>query len=281
MTEDRRRSKGRSPSYPGIALGEAIQKAAILYEKEGRHAADSDTITGHWGYKPKTGPGLVAIAALKRFGLLEDEGGNGARRARLTQLALSIVLHEEGSPERQQWVREAALMPAIHAELWKQFDGRLPSDQNLRRVLVMDRAFTDSGAQQFIRQFKNTIAYAKLTESGKMPESQLPQHRPAGEPMVAQTIGPAGIPSEEAFGTPRVSAEAGSHPQVRTLPIPVDSDPSVWPVLQVPIPMTEELWEQMLAALAVFKRGVVRKAADADDRPSAGPSAESPPSVSE
>jgi hypothetical protein len=41
--------------------------------------------------------------------------------------------------------------------------------------------------------------------------------------------------------------------------------------------MTEELWEQLLDALAVFKRGVVRKAADADDQPSAEPSAESPP----
>jgi hypothetical protein len=276
MTEDRRRSKGRSPSYPGIALGEAIQKAAVLYEKEGRHAADSDTITGHWGYKPKTGPGMVSIAALKRFGLLEDVEGNGARRARLTPLALSILLDVEGSPERQKWVREAALMPKIHAELWEQFDGRLPSDQNLRRTLELDRAFTTSGAQQFIRQFKATIAYAKLAEADKMPEPQPPQHRPAGEPMVAQTIRPAGIPSEEAFGTPRVSPEVGSQPQVRVLPIPVDSDPSAWPVLQVPIPMTEELWEQMLDALAVFKRGVVRKAADSDGQPPTDQTAHEP-----
>jgi len=33
--------------------------------------------------------------------------------------------------------------------------------------------------------------------------------------------------------------------------------------------MTEELWDQMLDALAVFKRGVVRKAADSDDHPPA------------
>jgi hypothetical protein len=263
--DEGRRRKGRSPSYPGIGLREAIEKAEVLYDKEGRHAAPIDVITGHWGYKPKTGPSLVAIAALKKFGLLEDEVGNGTRRARLTSLALSIVLDEADSPERQQRVREAALTPPIHAELWNESGGRLPSDQNLRRTLVLERSFTDSGAQQFIRQLKSTIAFAGLDEPDKMPEAQPSQHRPSGEHMASQAIRPSGLPSGEAFGTPRLSTEAGDQPQVRTLPLPVDSDPSAWPVLQVPIPMTEELWEQMLDAINIVKRGVVRKATSADD----------------
>lgn len=269
--ETRRKPKGRSPSYPGIGLGDAIEKAAVLYQKEGRHAAPADVITTHWGYKPKTGPSLVAVAALKKFGLLEDEGGNGSRWARLTPLALSIVLDEADSPERQQHVREAALTPPIHAELWNESGGRLPSDQNLRRTLVLERGFTDSGAQQFIRQFKSTIAFAGLGEPDKMPESQLPQHRLSGEHMPPQDIRPVGIPSEGAIGSPRLSPEAGDQPRLRTLPLPVDTDP--WPVLQVPVPMTEEAWDQMLAAITVFKVGVVRKATSADDPPTAQPPA--------
>jgi len=271
MPDQRRKPKGRSPSYPGIGLGEAIEKAMALYKKEGRNAAHIDTITGHWGYKQRTGPGLVAIAALKKFGLLEDEGDNGTRRARLTQLALSILLHEEGSAEHQRWVREAALLPPIHAELWNKFGGRLPSDQNLRRTLVLDRHFTESGAHQFIRQFKSTIAFAGLDEADKMPEAQPTQHLPSEEHMASQTIRPAGIPSGEAGGSPRVSPEAGDTPGMRTLPLPVGEEP--WPVLQVPVPMTEEAWEQMLAAINVFKVGVVRKATGTDDPPPIQPSA--------
>jgi hypothetical protein len=272
--EERRKPKGRSPSYPGIGLGEAVEKAAVLYQKEGRHAAPTDVITTHWGYKPKTGPGLVAVAALKKFGLLEDEGGNGSRRARLTPLALSIVLDEPDSPERQQLVREAALTPPIHAELWSDFGGRLPSDQNLRRTLVLERGFTDSGAHQFIRQFKNTILFAALDEPDKMPGAQLPQHRPSEERMAPQTGRPPGISSEEVLGFRRRSPEAGGRTEVRTLLLPVGEEP--WPVLQVPVPMTEEAWAQMLDAINVFKVGVVRKAASVEDPPSDQPPSATP-----
>ena len=274
MPEERRRRKGRSPSYPGIALGDAIQKARVLYEKEGRHPAYMDVITDHWGYRPKTGPGLVSIAALKKFGLLEEVEGNGSRGARLTELALSILLHEERSPERQRWVQEAALMPSIHAELWVQFNGHLPSDKNLRRVLVLDRHFTESGAHQFIRQFKSTIAFAGLDEPDTMHDAQPSQHRPSGEHMAPQAIRPAGIPSEEAFGKPRVSTDAGSVKV--TFPLAVDMDTSLWPVLQVPIPMTEEAWEQMLGAINVLKVGVVRRTTSADNStPAPAPTATS------
>lgn len=272
MQEERRKRKGRSPSYPGIALGDAIEKARVLYEKEGRHPAYLDDITGHWGYKPKTGPGLVAIAALKKFGLLEEVEGRGAR---LTEFALSILLHDEDSPERQQWVQEAALLPLIHQELWKQFEGRLPSDQNLRRTLVLQRGFTESGAHQFIRQFKSTIAFARLDEPDKMPEPQLPQHRPSEERMASQGIRPPGISSEQVLGWPRLSPDAGGRTEVRTLLLPVGEEP--WPVLQVPVPMTEEAWGQMLDAINVFKVGVVRKAASVEDPPPPHP----PPSTSE
>jgi hypothetical protein len=270
MPEERRKRKGRSPSYPGIGLRDAIEKARVLYEKEGRHPAHMDVITDHWGYKPKTGPGLVSIAALKKFGLLEDVEGNGSRGARLTELALSILLQEEDSPEWRRQVQGAALLPAIHRELWEQFDGRLPSDQNLRRVLVLDRGFTESGVHQFIRQFKSTIAFAGLDDPDRMLEAQPSQHRLVEEHMAPQEVRPAGIPSEGALGLPRVATDAGS---VRvTFPLAVGMDTPLWPVLQVPIPMTEEAWEQMLDAIRILKVGVVRKAASADAAPAAQPS---------
>src|SRR5207249_11431587 len=64
------KSKPRSPSYPGINLEEAIERAKIIYERERRHETAENTILEHWGYKPKSGAGIMTLAALKAFGLL-------------------------------------------------------------------------------------------------------------------------------------------------------------------------------------------------------------------
>jgi len=87
----RKKTRQRSPSYPGIGLEAALGRAKALYQEEGRNAAPNEAILDHWGYASKSGPGLVTLAALKRFGLLQTEGPG---KARLTNLALSIILDE-------------------------------------------------------------------------------------------------------------------------------------------------------------------------------------------
>jgi len=162
----RKKQEGRSPSYPGIPLGEAITRARTIYERDGRNSAPVTAILGHWGYKDGSGPGTIALAAVKKFRLLADEGDGPKRTAKLTELALRIVLDtREESQERAAHIREAALKPSIHAELWREFDGVVPSDGTLRHKLVLDRKFTQRGADEFIQQFRSTIAFARLSES--------------------------------------------------------------------------------------------------------------------
>ena len=52
----RKRSAGRSPSYPDFDLGESLDKAGILWREEKRNLAPISAIVGHWGFKPNTGP---------------------------------------------------------------------------------------------------------------------------------------------------------------------------------------------------------------------------------
>src|SRR5438105_11530029 len=107
----------RSPSYPSIDLETAIDRARTLYAREGRNIAPNHAILGHWGYSAKSGPGFGTLGALKRFGLLRSEG---AGKSRLSDLALRIVLDErQDSPERAEDIKEAALSPAIHKEIWE------------------------------------------------------------------------------------------------------------------------------------------------------------------
>ena len=166
-----KRKKGRSPSYPGISLETAIQRAEKVYEIEGKHPAHVDTLLRHWDYAPNSGPGLTTISALGKFGLIENEGTGSSRKARLSPLALRIVQDKrENSVERDAAIREAALMPPIHRELWEKFGGRLPSVENLRFELVHDRHFTETGAGEFIQSFQSTIEFAKLAEGASVPD---------------------------------------------------------------------------------------------------------------
>lgn len=170
MEEERRKKKGRSPSYPAISLKIAIEKADMLYRKEGKHATPTDTALSDMGYSTTSGAGIVALAALKKFGLVEDEGSGKDRVVKLTDLALDIILSpDDDSTGKMQAIQHAAMIPPIHSELWKEFEGSLPSPANLRHNLIRKRNFTDSGAGEFIRQFSETVAFARLAESAIIP----------------------------------------------------------------------------------------------------------------
>src|ERR1700733_4242727 len=105
-----KRAKGRSPLYPSINLETAIQRVRQLYEKERQHPTAVGTIVAHWRYKSLNGPAAQTLAALKKYGLLEDEGSGENRKARISALADVIVAHpDEGM--RMAAIREAALKP--------------------------------------------------------------------------------------------------------------------------------------------------------------------------
>lgn len=168
MTEeiDHRPKRARSPNYPGIALDEAIERARVLYHKEGKHAAPVAAAYRDLGYSPGSGQGGVVLAALKKFGLVDDTGSGNARAVRLTEIALRIILDERPeSPERLSAIQAAALTPPIHAELWQQYGPSLPSDETLLFRLQTEKGFTKGGAIEFLREFKDTIEFARLTEA--------------------------------------------------------------------------------------------------------------------
>jgi len=48
-TGTRKRKKQRSPSYPGIGLEAALERAKTFYQEEGRNAAPNNAILQHWG----------------------------------------------------------------------------------------------------------------------------------------------------------------------------------------------------------------------------------------
>jgi hypothetical protein len=203
-------------------LEEAIRKADILYQDVDRKWVAAAFIAGKWEQSATSGGFMVALAALKQFGLIEDEGKGPSRKFRLRDLALEIILHKddqesEGAERRKQALKRAALLPKIHAEIWEKFHGFLPTQDNAIRVYLLKgrkeegkgEPFNKDSVDSLIRQFRSTVAFAELDASDKIPSADedvdSEAERVPMEKTMPQRIAPAiAVPSDTA--TNRVGA---------------------------------------------------------------------------
>jgi hypothetical protein len=244
----------RSPNYPGITLETALERAQRLWDREKTRPARVDLILKYWGYSPKSGGGLVALAALKKFGLIEDEGSGPNRQAKLSGLALRILRDRRpGSVERAEAIREAALFPSIHREIWERFgEAGLPLDEELQFYLEQERGFTEGGAREFIQELRSTLAFAGVEPSDTIPADEEDSGASGDQDQMTQP--PATM----------VNPGAGQTQQTVPIPVPVGA----WPVLTAPKPMSDEDWEAMLDYLKLMRPAFVKRTpepARADD----------------
>jgi hypothetical protein len=242
----------RSPSYPGIGLQEAIERARELYNAERQNAVPVDLVLQHFGYKPKSGAGSVVIAALKKFGLLDYQGSGDSRRARLTDAALDIILDtREDDSERRAAIQNAALLPTIHKELLAEYPDGLPSEASLRYNLTRERGFTLGAADELVRELHSTLEFAGLTDGGAILSRQAQDTSAEQEPEMtppATAQAPSGdAPSQRVLRTPPA-------PQQRAVQLPVPG--TSWVTVQGAFPLSAEAWDQMMALLEAMKPGL-------------------------
>ena len=249
--------KGRSPSYPGVDLRRSLELAKMVYAQAKHHPVAPGLAFHAWNMKSKSSQALISIAALKKFGLLEamPQRGPDSGRVRVSDLAIGILLDErEDSAEKADRIRQAALKPGIHAELWKQYDGQLPENAALRFHLQHDRKFTESGAEDFIEQFRSTIAFADLepgdAQSGDGDDDNREVEADEDAPMTEAR------PTQRPASATTVKLTA----DIREVPIPIAG--SEWPRLKARFPLTEDAWNQMIKVLEAMKPGLVQPRAD-------------------
>lgn len=149
-------SRKKNPRAPSIALGDAIEKALVIYEKERRHPVPLDVVAQDIGYKSaNNGTALSVLASLRYFGLLErpKEGHLAATKdVEKYRFAPSEGMRQE---LRQKWLRE----PPVFADLIDQFAEGLPSDATVRYELIQ-RGFTPNAAESVLDVFRRSIQFA-------------------------------------------------------------------------------------------------------------------------
>lgn len=164
--------QGRSPAYPYIPLGRAIERIdQIRAAGAARTAMPPETFYKIWELGSQSSGARQTMAALNHFGLVEYIGRGEDRKVKLSDLALRIVLDKQPiSPERSAAIKEAATNPPIHKELFGRFGSLLPADVVLETYLTRDRGFNEGAAQTLVGEYKDTLAYAELDKPDNMPE---------------------------------------------------------------------------------------------------------------
>lgn len=165
------RSRDRSPQFPFIPLGKAVERARELEIHYKRSPGRIVNVLPIWGFSPKSSGGLQTIAALKSFGLLDDEGSGSDRKVRLTDLAYRI-LKDERPGKREEAIREAALKPKQFAEHWATWGAARPPDLECISELQLDKGYTDDAAARFLKVYDDTVAYAQLSAPDNISDKQ-------------------------------------------------------------------------------------------------------------
>ncbi|CAM3633066.1 hypothetical protein OCAE111667_19465 [Occultella aeris] len=280
-----RRARGRSPAYPAINLERAIQRVGQLYDRDKRFGIPVASVPGIWDYKSLNGPASQVVSALKQFGLVDDEGTKAERVITVSQLAEDLLRHPS-SDAREAARKTAALRPLIHQEMWSEYGAHLPSDANLLWRLTRERAFTETGAKEFVRQWRETMDYAQLGEEdasdahrgSDLPDDEAVSASADSGPVDAtdsgpSSAGPSNPPAWDLFGgfSGRTAAPASASPPaseevpravpVQTYPIPIALTGRPPVMISGAFPLSATEWDQFKAVLEAMKPVLVGDAA--------------------
>ena len=189
------------------------------------------------GFQGLSGPSRGRLAALKKYGLLED----GPKGVRLSPLAVGILVPESPSAE-QAAIDQAAFSP----ELWRELaeTHRQASNDAIRSHLIRNKGFSEQGAKTAIQAFRDTMAIAKAQTEGYSNPDADSEDRPG----VIEVSDPPVLRPLPASRAP-------------VLPIPVA--PGTYVTLQGPFPLSEDEWQQLQAVLTAMKPSLTRKDAPA------------------
>ncbi len=243
--------KNRSPAYPAIGLETCLKAVRKVWDGEKRSVTSGLVVAKHAGYNSMSGPARTGISAMKKFGLLLDEG---ADRVRVSEDAIRYFL-VPGEVERLQLARAFAMKPSLMSEIMAENPGGLPSDDTLIYKLVTERDFGTDGAKTFVRSLRETVRFAQLDAEGY--SSDVPQ--------AAQELPQANVATAEAH---RQRPAEGRGARAISVELSDGTRVSIEPSA----PLTAETFDELLEYMAVYQK-VLQKRASREEREPTEPGA--------
>jgi hypothetical protein len=172
MDKIEKKKRVRSPNYPFVPLGEAIEFAKILYRNQKQYWVAIEVAAKDWNFRSaKTSYMSQHVAALSSFGLIDVEGEGESKKIRLSDLAFNIIIDERPqSEDREGLIKHAALKPPIFRKIYDAYPSGLPAEHTLDYELKTKYKFNPDSVKEFIKIFNKTLDFARVYKSGIMEE---------------------------------------------------------------------------------------------------------------
>jgi len=167
----------RSPNYPAVGLSEAVSMAQSIWNREKRSNLSPESVVQAWGYSGMSGVARTKIAAMKKYGLFDEDNEGDLR---LSDRAMNILHNPLESPERLASLREAAFAPELFTDLQQTYPHA--SDETLKSYLITKKGFSDTGAGSCIGAFRDTQEIAKLNDMEPTPTASQSAFKPPPSP---------------------------------------------------------------------------------------------------
>lgn len=151
----------RSPNYPALSLPEAISRVKTIHDREQHLAAPKEVIAKHLGYGGLNGASNKVLSAISKYGLLEEVAGD---KVKVSSAAISI-LFPHNPEEKASAIKDAALKPPLFAEIFEEWQGSQPSDENLRSYLIR-RNFASDALDRVIQAYRETMELVTRESGG-------------------------------------------------------------------------------------------------------------------
>ena len=154
----------KSPRAPSVALDDAIEKTAKIYDKERCSAAPIDIVAQHLGYRSSAnGAALATIASLKYYGLLE--------RPKEGFLAVSKEFEAyrfaPSESTKKALIKKWLKAPAVFSVLLEKYAEALPSEATLKFDLIQT-GFSPLAADVCLQAFVRSTDYANHFEEPQL-----------------------------------------------------------------------------------------------------------------
>ena len=148
----------RSPNYPQIDLGAALDLVRKAYKAEGRNKMSRAVLASHFDYSSLNGRALAKIGAARAYGLIEGREDD----LKISQDAIHCLEAPEGSQERAEALARCAVKPTVFREIAEEYP-TIPSEQNLRFHLIK-KTYTPEAAGKAAQNYLATMRL--VAESG-------------------------------------------------------------------------------------------------------------------
>jgi hypothetical protein len=142
-------------------LKEAVERAAAYMKGNTMAAILPENAAKAIGFSSAHGLAMSVLAALKKFGLMEEKSG----RIGPTKRAAEIVNLPKTDERRLKAIKEAALTPPLYKELLEGYkDTGIPLDDALIGELTTYKGFSPNAAKEFLKAFRETLDFSGLSD---------------------------------------------------------------------------------------------------------------------